>query len=96
VSDPTAAPLRVAFARALRDAYAAGLGVPPGLEPVVRSYARSLRLDGIAVEKMLIDVKSIVREETGQHEVVYIPRVVGWAVSGYFAGTSPKDKAKPA
>ncbi len=96
MSDPTTATLRVAFARALHDAFVAGLGVPAGLEPLVRSYARALRLEGIAVEKMLIDVKSIVREETGQHELVYIPPVVGWAVGGYFAGTSPRDKEEPA
>lgn len=92
--DETPSALRAAFTLALREAYLSGRGVPPALEPRVREYARALRLDGVLVEKMIIDVKSIVRAETGHHELVYVPPIVGWAVAGFFAGTSPKDGDK--
>jgi hypothetical protein len=91
VSDASTAALRESFSRALRDAYRAGRGVPPAMEQEVRAYARALRTEGVMVEKMIIDVKGIVRAETGHHELVFIPPIVGWAVAGYFAGTSPKD-----
>jgi hypothetical protein len=89
--DASTATLREVFTRALREAYLSGRGAPATMEPSVRAYARALRLDGIAVEKMIIDVKGIVRGETGHHELVFIPPIVGWAVAGYFAGISPKD-----
>lgn len=91
MSDVSTPDLRRALASALRDAYNAALGVPPLLEQRVREYARALRIDGVPVEKMLVDVKELVRSETKQHELVFMPRIVGWSVAGYYAGTSPKD-----
>ena len=89
--DETLSALRASFTLALGEAYRAGRGVPPSLEQHVRDYARALRLNGVLVEKMIVDVKGIVRAETGHHELVFVGPIVGWAVAGYFAGTSPKD-----
>ena len=92
MSDVTSAALHAALVVALRDADAAGRGLPPALEGLVRSYARALRLDGVAVERMIVDVKAMVRAETGNHELVFMPRIVGWAVAGYFAGSAPPER----
>ncbi len=91
VSHVTTAALRASLVITLRDAHRSGLGVPAAMQAQVREYARSLRLDGVPIERAIIDVKSIVKSETADHEIVFLPRVVGWMVAGYFAGTSPKD-----
>jgi hypothetical protein len=87
VSDAPISPPRSGLAGALRDAFDRRLGVPPSLEPVVREFSRARRLEGVAIEKVLIEVKQLIREETGDHAPLFTPRVVGWAVAGYFAGT---------
>lgn len=76
---------RLTLQEALRSAYATRLAPPASLEEPARRYARALRLSGVSIESALVDVKTLVREETGDHEMLYIPRVVGWAVAGYFA-----------
>lgn len=86
--DVPTATLRLALVEALRDAYRTGLGVPRTLEAPVRAYARAMRLDGVAIEKVIIELKDLVRDETRDHEGVFRPRIVGWTVAGYFAGTS--------
>lgn len=91
MSDVSAAALRLALINALREAYRNGLGAPRTLETHVRDYARAMRLAGVPVEKVIIEVKAMVNAETLDHEPVFRPRVVGWSVAGYFAGTSPND-----
>ena len=85
--------LRTAFAAAVRAAYEAGVGVPPALEAPTRALARAEHDAGVPVEKMIIEIKELLRTQTSDHALVFIPRVVGWAVSGYFAG-SPRREPK--
>lgn len=83
----------MALVSALQDAWRARLGVPPGMEPVVRQYGRSLRMSGMRIEKAVVHVKEIVRNETRGDEGVFIAKVVGWTIAGYFAGTkSPTEQ----
>lgn len=77
---------REACAESLRSAYAARRGVTPSLE--VRAYARALREADIVIGPALVEVKHLVRAHTGLHEPIFMPRVVGWAIAGYFEGTS--------
>ena len=58
----------------------------------MRDYARAARLSGMPVQRMLVDVKEAVRSITGDLESVFMPRVVGWAVAGFFAGMVPEDR----
>lgn len=78
---------------ALRDAHAAGRGVPPDLEPVVRAYAASRRAAGDPVERILVDIKALLREHVGTDVDVFRHRVVGWAVAGFFAGGNTRGAA---
>lgn len=87
MSDPAYPAARGSLSEALRLAYAARLGVPRTLEPLVRGYAREARVAGVPVEQMLIDLKALVRALTADHAPLYVEKVVGWAVAGYFAGT---------
>lgn len=88
MSQPAVQPARTALALALRDASQARLGVSPAIEPLTRAYARSLRDDGVAVERAVVEIKAMVRSETGGDEAVYLGKVVGWAIAGYYAGTA--------
>jgi hypothetical protein len=78
------AQLGVELRGALRSAREIGRGVPPGLERLVRAYARACRLDGLPIEEVLIDVKALVRETVVDHADVFTPRLVGWSVAGYY------------
>lgn len=71
---------------ALRDAHAAGRGVPSDLEPIVRTYAAGRRAAGDSVERILVDIKALLREHVGTDVDLFKHRVVGWAVAGFFAG----------
>jgi len=62
--------------------------VPPALEAPVRAYARAQREIGIAIERVLVDVKALVSERMLADTPVFIPRVVGWTVAGYFDGAT--------
>lgn len=81
---------RVALVTALRSAFQARLGVPPGMEPVVRQYGRALRVSGMPIEKAVVFVKELVRSETRGDEAVFVAKLVGWVIAGYFAGTEPR------
>jgi hypothetical protein len=65
--------------------------VPPAAELTVRAYARAMRESGIAIGQTLVEVKDLVRTHTGRDEPIFTPKVVGWAVAGYFEGTGRKD-----
>lgn len=81
--------LRTQLGDALRAAYAAGLGVPADLQPLVRDHAKAWRLAGGEIGTLLVEVKQLVRDTTGNHEPVYVPKIVGWSIAGYFEGTTP-------
>ena len=76
--------LRATLTSAIRAAYAAGAGVPPALEHPTREYARAEHDAAVPVEKVIIEIKEILRTETSEHALIYIPRVVGWVVAGYY------------
>ena len=76
------------LAEALRAAHAAGLGVPPDLQPVVRDFAKAWRVAGGEIGALLVEAKRLVREYTGTHEPVFTPKIVGWTIAGYFDGTT--------
>ena len=83
--------LRTALVAAIRAAYHAGAGVPPELEDRTKAYARAQHSAGVSVEKVIIDIKDMLRTETAEYALVYIPRIVGWAVAGYYQGASPAE-----
>jgi hypothetical protein len=91
VAEAPKVPLRAALIDALRTARAAGRGVSPELEEQVRAYARAQREAGLLIEQVLIEVKGLVRDATGEHEPVFTPKVVGWTVAGYYHGTRRSD-----
>lgn len=93
MSDVSPELLRAALIEALREAYRAGLGIPPSLEPRARAFARAQREAGVAVEKVIIEMKAIVRAETNDRELLFVPRLVGWTVAGYFAGSQSREEA---
>jgi hypothetical protein len=76
---------------ALIAARAARRGVPASLERVVRGYARERREGGADIGRVLVEVKSIVRQLMGDDEPVFTPKVVGWTVAGYFASTGTEQ-----
>jgi hypothetical protein len=73
---------------ALQAAHAAGRGVPPDLEPLVRAYAAGRRAAGDPVERILVDVKELLHETVGSDIDLFKHRIVGWTVAGFFAGSS--------
>lgn len=79
---------RARFAIALEAAHAAGRGVPDALELEVRAFARAARVAGTNVSELLIDLKAMIRDSVGVDEVLFTPKIVGWAVAGYYAGSS--------
>jgi hypothetical protein len=58
------------------------------LEGPVRAYARAQREAGVEVVVLLSELKQMLRDTTGSDEPVLRPRVIGWGVAGYYAGTS--------
>jgi hypothetical protein len=82
--------LTVQLIDALRAAHGAGRGLPAGLEPLVRAYARAQREAGAVIGAVLVDVKALVRDNTGRDEPIFTPKVVGWTVAGFFEGTGSK------
>jgi hypothetical protein len=78
---------------ALTDAHAARRGVPIELRPVVADYAKASRSAGVQIGALLVDVKQLVRRTTGQDEALFIPKVIGWAIAGYFEGTSSREQS---
>lgn len=71
-------------------AHAAKQGVPTALEADVRAFARSERERGADIARVLVDVKEMLREAVGDFELVFRPKVIGWTVAGFFAGTSKR------
>jgi hypothetical protein len=84
---------RAELIEALRSAHAARRGVTASLEPTVRAYAKAMRETGVSIGQALVAVKDLVRAHTGHDEPLFTPKVVGWAVAGYFAGTSGKGES---
>jgi hypothetical protein len=76
------------LAQALRLAHQARRGLLPDLEETVRAFARGKRLSGRSVGETLIEVKALVTAHTGLDELVYMPKVVGWTVAGFFEGSN--------
>lgn len=86
MSSPGPTPSEAALIAALQAAALLGRGVPVELAPLTREFAHDQRIGGVRVEEMLLRVKAIVRETTGRDEPLFMPKVVGWAVAGYFSG----------
>jgi hypothetical protein len=89
MSDEGPSAARARLLTALSAAREAGRGVPLTLEDDVRTFARLSREAGRSVSELLIEVKEIVRAQTGTDEPLFTPKVVGWAVAGYFSGSKP-------
>lgn len=85
--------VRAQLATSLREAERAGRGVTAEIETHARAFARARREEGVTVERVIIEVKAMVNEIVMRHPGVFIPRVVGWTVAGYFAGTARRDEA---
>ena len=92
MSTPDVYGKRTTYVESLQSAYEARRGATPAVEVAVRAYARALRETGVAVGAALIDVKNLVRLHTGIDEPIFVPKVVGWAVTGYFEGTGPRER----
>lgn len=58
------------------------------LETPVRAFARAQREAGVEIVALLSELKQMLRDNTGNDEPVLKPRVIGWGVAGYYAGTS--------
>jgi hypothetical protein len=80
------------FTEALQAAHREGRGVPPSLQPLARQHAHDFRIAGGGIAALLVTVKTLIRETTGTDEPVFTPRVVGWAIAGYFEGSSPSER----
>ena len=80
--------LALRLAAALADAHEARLGLPKQLEALVRAYAHAHREAGSNIGAVLIEVKALVRDHADIDAPVFMPKVVGWTVAGYFAGTT--------
>jgi hypothetical protein len=85
---PPTASAHERLAEALRAAHVAGRGVPSELEAVVRGYAAARRASGDQIERILVDVKALLRDHVGGDVDIFKHRVVGWTVAGYFAGAA--------
>jgi hypothetical protein len=83
---PSAA--RARLLTALSAARDAGRGVPETLEQEVRTFAQLSREHGLSISELLIEVKALIRAHVGTDEPLFTPKVVGWAVAGYFNGMS--------
>jgi hypothetical protein len=87
MSDDASTAARARLLAALGAARDARRGVPETLEQDVRTFARLSREHGLSIAELLIEVKELVRAHVGLDEPLFTPKVVGWAVAGYFAGT---------
>jgi hypothetical protein len=87
MSDDASTAARARLLAALSAARDARRGVPETLEGDVKSFAQLSREHGRSIAELLIDVKELVRAHVGVDEPLFTPKVVGWAVAGYFAGT---------
>jgi hypothetical protein len=88
MSDDAPSAARARLLIALSAARDARRGVPETLEPEVRRFAQLSREHGLSISELLIDVKALVRAHVGVDEPLFTPKVVGWAVAGYFAGSA--------
>jgi hypothetical protein len=88
VSQEALSALRAQLAAQLDEAHRARRGVPPALEAHVRAYAHAQRVASVPIERVLVDVKALVSERMAADTPVFIPRVVGWTVAGYFDGAT--------
>jgi hypothetical protein len=88
MSDDAPSAARARLLTALHAARDARRGVPDALEQEVRDFARVAREHGLSISELLIDVKELVRAQVGVDEPLFTPKIVGWAVAGYFAGTT--------
>jgi hypothetical protein len=95
VSSPEAHATRAAFIEALRSAYAARRGATPAVELAARAYAHDMREAGVTIGQALVIVKDLVRAHAGHDEPIFMPKVVGWTVAGFFAGTGGKEPGGP-
>lgn len=87
-------PRHARLVEALTAARAARRGVPASLESLVRTHAREQREAGVEIGALLVEVKALVRVLMGDDEPVFTPKVVGWTVAGYFAGSGEeRDEA---
>ena len=86
--------LRAALAASLGEAARGARGLPSTMEPAVRAWARARRLRGDPVERVIVDMKALLREHAASDELVFLPKLVGWTVAGYFAGASSEDAAE--
>jgi hypothetical protein len=80
---------------ALTAAHAAQRGVPAELRPLVAQYAKASRAAGVQIGAFLVEVKQLVRTTTGHDEPMFIRKVMGWAIAGYFEGTAPRTPNEP-
>jgi hypothetical protein len=87
MSDDASTAARARLLAALSAARDARRGVPETLERDVKTFAQLSREHGRSIAELLIDVKELVRAHVGVDEPLFTPKVVGWAVAGYFAGT---------
>jgi len=60
--------------------------VTPAVEIAVRAFARAMREADMAIGTALVEMKTLVHAHTGHDEPIFTPKVVGWAIAGYFAG----------
>ncbi len=89
--DESSTEYRIVLVRAMAMVHSAGrLDAAPLQEPV-RAFARARREAGVGIAECLLEVKQMIAEETGRDAPVFTPQVVGWAVRGYFEGTSRRD-----
>jgi hypothetical protein len=51
----------------------------------VREFARLEHDAGVAIERVLVDVKHMLNETVHGDASLYSPRIVAWIVAGYFA-----------
>ena len=89
--DESATDHRTALVRALATAHSDGRLDAAPLQDPVRAFARARREAGVGIAECLLEVKQMIAEETGRDAPVFTPQVVGWAVRGYFDGTSRRD-----
>lgn len=82
---------RAGFIDALRSAYAVRQGATPDVEAATRAYARAMRIADVGIGQALVQVKDLVRAHTGYDEPIFTPKVVGWAVAGFFEGAKRRD-----
>ena len=86
--ETASAAARTALLNAMATIPETGRYDPASLEQPVRAYARAQREAGIGIVALLTDVKRMLKERTGRNEPVLTPRVIGWTVAGYYAGTT--------